>query len=58
MSVEGLDVTFVEELAVVGEALGVGEGSAFAMGAEKDGLEEEEEFPESVGCCFMGRGHH
>jgi hypothetical protein len=34
-SVEGLDVTFAEELEVVGEALGIGEGGTFAIGAEK-----------------------
>ncbi len=26
------------------------------IGAEKEGLKEEEKFPEGVGCCFMGRG--
>jgi hypothetical protein len=26
------------------------------MGAEEEGLEEEEEFPEGVGCSFVGRG--
>jgi hypothetical protein len=35
VSVEGLDVAFAEELEVVGEALGIGEGGTFAIGAEK-----------------------
>jgi hypothetical protein len=26
------------------------------MGAEEEGLEEEEEFPEGVRCSFVGRG--
>jgi hypothetical protein len=35
MCVEGLDVAFAEELEGVGEALGIGEGGTFAIGAEK-----------------------
>jgi hypothetical protein len=35
VSVEGLDVTFVEELEAVGEALGIGKGGTFTIGAEK-----------------------
>jgi hypothetical protein len=35
VSVEGLDVAFAEELEAVGEALGIGEGGTFAIGAEK-----------------------
>ncbi len=56
VSVEGLDVAFAEELEAVGEALGIGKRGTFAIGAEKEGLKEEEKFPEGVGCCFMGRG--
>jgi hypothetical protein len=35
VSVEGLDVTFAEELKAVGEALGIGERGTFAIGAEE-----------------------